>query len=89
MKVGDLVMLSAHGQTLVMASHRKGKVGIIVEKKPLSSFALIDPLENEYKIQWLDRELPFDGFIYHRRDLKLAKITKNNADKSGGFGSRL
>ena len=68
MKVGDLVMLSAHGKTLVMLHHRKNKAGIIIHKNECRK-------GYSYKVCWLCGEKPDDGFIYHRRDLKHAKTT--------------
>ena len=86
MKVGDLVMLSAHGHTLVIAHHRKGKVGIIITKTPRTILWSKDsPDENVYEIRWLDGSNPLDAFSYHRRDLKFV-TRRGSKDASGGFG---
>ena len=70
MKVGDLVMLSAHGCTLDMMRHRKNKVGIIIECKTQSPLT-----KYKYKVRWLSSGQAVDSFVYHRRDLKFATTT--------------
>jgi len=80
MNVGDLVALSSHGKTLVMMNHRKGKVGLIVEKKKRQGPQWIspdsDPFEYLYRVQWLSLSNPFDAFDFHRRDLKFINKRK-------------
>ena len=77
MKIGDLVMLSAHGRTLTMMQHRKNKAGIITHKKECKK-------GYSYKVRWFCGEKPDDGFIYHRRDLKYARKGGRNETRRSG-----
>tara|TARA_Y100000593_G_scaffold80708_1_gene150713 strand:+ start:748 stop:990 length:243 start_codon:yes stop_codon:yes gene_type:complete len=78
MNVGDLVTLSSHGNTLNLMRHRKGKVGMIVEREKRYSHVsdVRDPLEYRYKVKWLCSGRPFDPFEFHRRDLKFVNKGK-------------
>ena len=91
MKVGDLITLSAHGQTMVSCNHRKKQVGVVVKTIPVASFSGSHPDENLYEIRWADRSKPFDSFNYHRRDLKFAtkRNTRNNASRGSCYGCGL
>jgi len=84
MKVGDLVMLSAHGSSLDMMRHRKNKLGLVIECDPERTVT-----KYKYRIRWLSSDKPTDPFVYHRRDLKFATPTPHSSryDKDRGSGS--
>jgi len=75
MKVGDLVELSAHGNSLNMCYHRRGVVGLI---EVVASRAVAGGgVESAYSVLWPCAKKPRDAWRYDRRDLKHARRKTN------------
>ena len=75
MKIGDLVVLSAYGNSLDMCYHRRGVVGLV--EKVVSRGVSGGQVVHRYNVLWTDTSNPRDAWRYDRRDLKYARGMKD------------